>query len=136
MFLSQSIKHTPFSCVSCLLILLKVKKETLCPLIQGPTASLQILLFLIFFSPPPPMEDSCPDVKSRIILIAHFSDSRLMLAPQRPKLGFCLLPILSWLFCVQMRNFSPLALDLSSPSQHSISWFVGKLLPVMRLSKE
>lgn len=39
------------------------------------------------------MEDSCPGVKSRIILIAQFSDFRLMLAPRRAKLGFCFPPV-------------------------------------------
>lgn len=74
--------------------LVKGERE-MCPLIQAPAASLQTLLFFFsfFFSFPLRMENYCPDVKRRIILIAPFSGSRLMLAPRRAQLGLCIHPV-------------------------------------------
>ena len=98
---------------------------------------LQIFLFFFsFLSFPRRMEDSCPDMKSRIILIAQFSDSGLVFAPWRAKLGFCFLLISLLAVLCADEKLQPLAWDLSSSCQYSISWFVGKLLPVMTVSKE
>lgn len=72
----------------------KGEKETSCPLIQPPGATLQSLLFFpFFFSFPLRRENYCPDVKCSIVLIAPFSGSRLMPSPQRAKLDFCLHPV-------------------------------------------
>lgn len=70
----------------------KGDQETSCPLKHQLLVYKSSSFSPFFFSFPLRMENFCPDVKRRIILIAPFSGSRLMLAPRRAQLGLCIHP--------------------------------------------
>lgn len=116
-------KHRIYIFLSCIsTVLVKGEQETSCPLTQPPAASLKIFLFSPLFLFPWEGRITALMWNVGLSLLFYSVAPGLFLHHGERSLSSAFIQLLSWSLCVGMKN-------LSSPSQHSKSWFVGKILP-------